>query len=197
MKGWVVAILVTLVTGIFALLVFVIWSGRTTERIIINEKDIEIKFVATEKAYKTRTELIPKVYWTLEKNTRFKRYNEKNLKRLRSAFEEATALNVTKSTIQKPASFLEYQAKHNELGAIASYMLKKGLRYEDLRENETFLALKKDYDKADENAKEKADALNEAIQRYNKIVNRFPTSVIAVFRGKFPKAMFTINEEIE
>jgi LemA protein len=99
-------------------------------------------------------------------------------------------MTVTPEVLNNPAllqKFLEAQA---QLSGALSRLLVTVERYPDLKSNQNFLALQNQLEGIENRVAVERRRFNETVRAYNTTIRRFPTSVVASFRGFREKPFF-------
>lgn len=193
MKAWVVALLITLVALIFGAAVGVIWGMSTVKDIEEKEEKLLSSFLDLANAYEMRLALISDLIYKLEDDKEFTDKYGSYLERLKEAHQQISDFRAEKSTLDKPASFSEFIKRQEKYENIYSAVLRRALRFEQYAYNNDFSAYRMNVDKLERNIKKEIKKFNNAVLEYNMLVERFPSNMVAVIKGKFEKP-FHIDE---
>jgi len=171
MKKWLIPliILVVLALGLYR------WA------VGFNNTAIELKETSTqtwanvESAYQRRNDLIGNLVKTVQGAADFERGTLKDVIEARA---KATSINIDPANIT-PEQLANFNAVQGGLSGALKSLLVTVERYPDLKANQNFLELQSQLEGTENRINIARDRFNTSVAPYNKLIKKFPNSVLA------------------
>lgn len=192
MKGWVVALLLAVVVGVFGVTVITVWTVATHARILALEERAEDTFTTVVTAYQRRIDGMPrfiavlKSYPTLEKDP---------VLAVVEAYVRITNSTVGTVTLAKPMSLRDFILEQNALSYALYRLVNVVERHMEIKKTETYLIVRTELRAQDEQIAGAITRFNAEAIEYNNRVGRIPSAIIAGFMGKFKKPYFEFGKD--
>jgi len=167
-----------IIIGIFVFII-ISWGVGVNNNIIDKEGVAQVQWAKVESSYQRRADLIPNLVNTVKG---YAAHEKQTLEGVIKARAEATKTTIDASnlTAENMASF--QQAQSGLSGALSKLMVVIE-RYPDLKANQNFLELQSQLEGTENRINVERNRYNEMSGAYNIFIRKFPTSLIASFRG--------------
>ncbi|HWC04540.1 MAG TPA: LemA family protein [Methylomirabilota bacterium] len=178
-----------LVLGVIALVAILglAWAISVNNQLVTLDQGVQEAWAQVQTVYQQRADLIPNLVETVKG---FAAQERAVLEEVTRARASVAGMTVTPEVLNNPAllqKFLEAQA---QLSGALSRLLVTVERYPDLKSNQNFLALQNQLEGIENRVAVERRRFNETVRAYNTTIRRFPTSVVASFRGFREKPFF-------
>ncbi len=164
------------------------WFVGMRNTMVDLEEQVNSAWAQVQNQYQRRYDLIPNLVETV------KGYASHE-KEVLTAVTEARAkaggvMNVSPEILNDPQAFARFQQAQASLGAALQRLLVVVERYPDLKANQNFLTLQAQLEGTENRISVERRRFNEAVQRYNRYIRKFPQALVASMFGFRPKAYF-------
>lgn len=175
--------------GVIALLVFVGIGKYNT--LVEQEQTVEQSWAQVENQYQRRADLIPNLVNTVKGAADFEKQTLTDVIEARS---RATSIQVSANDLNNPQKVQQFQQAQKQLSGALSRLLVTVEKYPELKANQNFRDLQVQLEGTENRISTERQRFNEAVQRYNTTVKRFPNNVFAGLFGFDQKAYFEADE---
>ena len=157
------------------LAIAVIWGVNRYNAIITAEEDVNTAWSQVENQYQRRADLIPNLVETVKG---YAAHESETLEGVIAARAKATQVVVdpTQATAEQIAAF---QAAQGELSQALGRLMAISESYPDLKANQNFGALQSQLEGTENRITVARNNFNEMARKFNTLIRRFPTNMIA------------------
>lgn len=176
------------VLGVLA--IAVIWGVNRYNAIITAEEDVNTAWSQVENQYQRRADLIPNLVETVKG---YAAHESETLEGVIAARAKATQVVVdpTQATAEQMAAF---QAAQGELSQALGKLMAISESYPDLKANQNFGALQSQLEGTENRITVARNNFNEMARKFNTLIRRFPTNMIASMMNAEKRPYFEANE---
>lgn len=176
------------VLGVLA--IAVIWGVNRYNAIITAEEDVNTAWSQVENQYQRRADLIPNLVETVKG---YAAHESETLEGVIVARAKATQVVVdpTQATAEQIAAF---QAAQGELSQALGRLMAISESYPDLKANQNFGALQSQLEGTENRITVARNNFNEMARKFNTLIRRFPTNMIASMMNAEKRPYFEANE---
>ena len=169
-----------------AVAAIVLWGVVAYNGVISAEENVAGKWGNVQNVYQRRADLIPNLVKTVKA---YAEHEKSTLEELTNARAKATQITVDMADLT-PEKLREFQQRQGELSTALGRLIAITENYPDLKANQNFLELQAQLEGTENRINVERKNFNEAAQRYNTKIRRFPTSVLASIFGFEKKPYF-------
>ena len=172
------------------LAIAVIWGVNRYNAIITAEEDVNTAWSQVENQYQRRADLIPNLVETVKG---YAAHESETLEGVIAARAKATQVVVdpTQATAEQIAAF---QAAQGELSQALGKLMAISESYPDLKANQNFGALQSQLEGTENRITVARNNFNEMARKFNTLIRRFPTNMIASMMNAEKRPYFEANE---
>ncbi len=176
--------------------ILVIWGIASYNGLVNKDETVTKAWANVETDYQRRADLIPNL---VEVVKGYAEHESNTFKEVVEARAKATSLqvNIEDVTEENMTKLEEFQKAQGELSTALGKLLAITEAYPDLKANENFKDLQVQLERTENRIKESRKEYNEAVQKYNVSVRRFPSNIIANICGFEKKVPFQAAEGAE
>ena len=173
-KSYVIIIaIVVVVVAIFG------WVTSTYNGMVTVEEEATTAFAKVQSAYQRRADLIPNLVETVKG---YASHEKETLEGVVSARSKATQITLDPEKMT-PQKMKEFQEAQGELSSALGRLIAIQENYPDLKANENFRDLQVQLEGTENRINTERNNYNEAVQKYNVKIRRFPNSIFAGMFG--------------
>jgi len=184
--------------GILLVVILLFFAGcagcNTYNTMVQAEETVEQAWADVETQYQRRADLIPNLVNTVRGAADFE---QETLQAVTEARARATSINLTADDLDDPERVRAFMAAQNELGGALGRLLAVAENYPQLRATEAFRDLQAQLEGTENRINTARRDYNQAVQRYNTQVRRFPTNIFAGLFGFERRTPFEAAEGAE
>jgi LemA protein len=180
--------------GLLAALFVLPLFGCGYNEVIERDEDVKAAWADVQNEYKRRTDLVPNLVNTVKGSAQFE---QDTLQKVIEARSKATSIQVDPSTIDDPAKLQKFEQAQSQLSGALSRLLVVAERYPDLKSTQNFRDLQSQLEGTENRIGVARRRFITNVAEYNKVVQRFPTSIGASLRGKSVRPTFQGTPEAE
>ena len=184
-KGTVIAIVAVLAA-------IVLWGIGVNNKLVTEEENVSKAWSQVENAYKRRMDLIPQLVNTVQGAADYEKSVLTEVTNARAGVEQTT---VDPSTLSEEQIKAYQQAQDKLSKAVANTIKVTVERYPELTATAGFRDLQTQLEGTENRIAVERGKFNEAVQKYNTKLRRFPTSLLAGMLGFDKKGYFTAPAE--
>ena len=173
-KSYVIIIaIVVVIVGIFG------WATSTYNGMVTVEEEATTAFAKVQSAYQRRADLIPNLVETVKG---YATHEQETLEGVVAARSKATQVTLDPEKMT-PQKMKEFQEAQGELSSALGRLIAIQENYPDLKANENFRDLQVQLEGTENRINTERNNYNEAVQKYNVKIRRFPNSMFAGMFG--------------
>lgn len=178
--------------GAVALLFF---YGVSVHNSLVNkEETVSQAWAQVENQYQRRSDLIPNLVNTVKGAADFE---QQTLTDVIEARSKASSIQVSAGDLSNPQKVQQFQQAQQQLSGALSRLLVTVEKYPELKANQNFLDLQTQLEGTENRIATERQRFNEAVQRYNTSIKRFPANIFAKILGYEQKAYFEADKGAE
>ena len=173
-KSYVIILaIVVVIVGIFG------WATSTYNGMVTVEEEATTAFAKVQSAYQRRADLIPNLVETVKG---YATHEQETLEGVVAARSKATQVTLDPDKMT-PQKMKEFQEAQGELSSALGRLIAIQENYPDLKANENFRDLQVQLEGTENRINTERNNYNEAVQKYNVKIRRFPNSMFAGMFG--------------
>lgn len=155
------------------------WVTIQYNGMVANDEAVTTAWAGVESQYQRRSDLIPNLVNTVKG---YAAHEKETLEGVVEARAKATQVTVNADNLT-PERFAEFQKAQGELSAALGRLMRITENYPQLRANENFSELQAQLEGTENRINESRLRFNEAVQKYNLSIRRFPGNIFASLFG--------------
>ena len=159
--------------------VVAIYFYATYNGFVNREEGMKTAWSNVETQYQRRSDLIPNLVNTVKG---YAAHETQTLTEVTEARAKATSINLSTDDIT-PESLADFQREQSEVRSALGRLIAVAERYPDLKANQNFLELQSQLEGTENRIAVSRNDFNEAAQRYNVAIRRFPANIVARLCG--------------
>lgn len=182
----------TITIGAILLIVILLFAGGCSSYngMVDADQAVSKQWGQVESQYQRRSDLIPNLVSTVKG---YAAHESGTLEKVTEARAKAGSITLTADELT-PENMARFQQAQNELSGALKSLLAVSEAYPDLKANENFLDLQKQLEGTENRIATERMRFNEAVEKYNLKVLRFPGNIWAGIFGFYRKDMFKADE---
>lgn len=182
----------TITIGAILLIVILLFAGGCSSYngMVDADQAVSKQWGQVESQYQRRSDLIPNLVSTVKG---YAAHESGTLEKVTEARAKAGSITLTADELT-PENMARFQQAQNELSGALKSLLAVSEAYPDLKANENFLDLQKQLEGTENRIATERMRFNEAVEKYNLKVLRFPGNIWAGIFGFDRKNMFKADE---
>lgn len=182
----------TITIGAILLIVILLFAGGCSSYngMVDADQAVSKQWGQVESQYQRRSDLIPNLVSTVKG---YAAHESGTLEKVTEARAKAGSITLTADELT-PENMARFQQAQNELSGALKSLLAVSEAYPDLKANENFLDLQKQLEGTENRIATERMRFNEAVEKYNLKVLRFPGYIWAGIFGFDRKDMFKADE---
>ncbi len=160
--------------------IIILWGISAYNNLVNQNQEVYKSWGNVESQYQRRYDLIPNLVNTVKGYANF----EKSvLTQVTEARASVGKINISKDILDNPQEFQKFESSWGKLNGALSRLLVTVENYPDLKANENFLQLQAQLEGTENRINVARIRFNEAVQKYNILIQKIPTNIIANFSG--------------
>lgn len=179
------------VLGMFVLLF--VWGNNRYNYMISGEELVSKAWSDVESQYQRRSDLLPNLVETVKG---YAKHEKTTLQAVIEARAKATQVTVNPDKMT-PEKLAEYQAAQSQVGSAIGRLLVSVEQYPDLKANQNFKELQAQLESTENRIAVHRQRFNDMAQKYNVLIRKFPSNIIASMFGFEKKGYFEAVEGSE
>lgn len=182
----------TITIGAILLIVILLFAGGCSSYngMVDADQAVSKQWGQVESQYQRRSDLIPNLVSTVKG---YAAHESGTLEKVTEARAKAGSITLTADELT-PENMARFQQAQNELSGALKSLLAVSEAYPDLKANENFLDLQKQLEGTENRIATERMRFNEAVEKYNLKVLRFPGNIWAGIFGFDRKDMYKADE---
>ena len=169
-------------------------AGCGYNEIIDRDEDVKAGWAEVQNQYQRRSDLVPNLVKVVKGNAAFEK---STLESVVEARAKVAGVKVDQSVIDDPAKLKQFEEAQQGLSGALSRLMVVVERYPDLKATEGFRDLQAQLEGTENRITVARKRYIETVAEYNKVVERFPTSLGASLRHKAVRATFSVAPAVE
>jgi LemA protein len=162
-------------------------TGCGYNEVIDRDEDVKAAWGEVENQYKRRSDLVPNLVKVVKSSAQFE---QETLTKVVEARSQVAGLKVDQSVIEDPAKLKQFEEAQQQLSGALSRLLVVAERYPELKASDAYRDLQSQLEGTENRIAVARKRYIENVAEYNKVVQRFPTSIGAGIRGKSVRPSF-------
>lgn len=169
------------------------WVTIQYNGMVANDEAVTTAWAGVESQYQRRSDLIPNLVNTVKG---YAAHEKETLEGVVEARAKATQVTVNADNLT-PERFAQFQKAQGELSAALGRLMRITENYPQLRANENFSVLQAQLEGTENRINESRLRFNEAVQKYNLSIRRFPGNIFASLFGFEKRDKFEAEDGTE
>ena len=171
---------------ILATLTTVLWAIGIYNGMVNAEEEATTALANVQSSYQRRADLIPNLVETVKG---YATHEKETLEGVITARSKATSMTLNADNVQA------YQQAQGELSQALGRLIAIGEAYPELKANEQFQSLQVQLEGTENRINVARNQYNEAVQKYNITIRRFPNNILAGMFGFEKRPYFEAEQE--
>ena len=169
-------------------------SGCGYNEVIDRDEDVKSTWAEVQNQYKRRADLVPNLVNVVKANANFE---QETLQKVVEARSKVASMQVDSSVIDDPAKLKQFEQAQQGLSGALSRLMVVVEKYPDLKASDSFRDLQSQLEGTENRVTVARKRYIDSVAEYNKVVQRFPSSIGASLRGKSVRPTFEAAPELE
>jgi LemA protein len=169
-------------------------GGCGYNEIIDRDEEVKASWAEVQNQYQRRADLVPNLVNVVKGNAQFEKSTLESVVEARS---KVAGVKVDQSTIDDPAKLKQFEEAQQGLTSALSRLMVVVERYPDLKATESFRDLQAQLEGTENRITVARKRYIDSVAEYNKVVERFPTSIGASLRHKPLRPTFSAAPGLE
>jgi LemA protein len=169
-------------------------AGCGYNDVIDRDEDVKAGWAEVQNQYQRRADLVPNLVKVVKGNAEFEK---STLEAVVQARSQVAGVKVDQSTIDDPAKLKQFEEAQHKLSGALSRLLVVAEAYPQLKATEGFRDLQAQLEGTENRITVARKRYIDSVSEYNKVVQRFPTSIGASMRGRAVRPTFSVAPAIE
>lgn len=183
--------IILVVVGLFIALAVIVGLSVSGiyNRLVTLQQGVDAAWAQVENVYQRRADLVPNLVNTVSGAANFEKSTLTEVVEARASVGRVQMPSGGAPT--DPAKFAEFERAQGQLTSALSRLLVVSERYPDLKATAAFRDLQAQLEGTENRISVERGRFNEAVQRYNVAIRRFPAALFAGMFGHTPRPYFT------
>jgi LemA protein len=169
-------------------------TGCGYNEVIDRDEEVKAGWAEVQNQYQRRSELVPNLVNVVKGNAQFEKETLQGVVEARS---KVAGLKLDPSVIDDPAKLKQFEEAQQSLGGALARLMVVSERYPELKATEGFRDLQAQLEGTENRIAVARKRYIDYVAEYNKVVQRFPSSIGAGLRGKAVRPTFSIAPALE
>jgi LemA protein len=169
-------------------------GGCGYNEIIDRDEEVKATWAEVQNQYQRRSDLVPNLVNVVKGNAQFEKSTLESVVEARS---KVAGVKVDQATIDDPAKLKQFEEAQQGLTSALSRLMVVVERYPDLKATESFRDLQSQLEGTENRITVARKRYIDSVAEYNKVVERFPTSIGAGLRHKSLRPTFSVAPGVE
>jgi LemA protein len=184
----------SLLVLVTALAVVPALGGCGYNEVVERDEDVKSTWAEVQNQYKRRADLVPNLVNVVKANASFE---QETLQKVVEARSKVASMQVDSSVIDDPQKLKQFEEAQQNLSGALSRLMVVVEKYPDLKASAAFRDLQSQLEGTENRVTVARKRYIDSVAEYNKVVQRFPSSIGASMRGKSVRATFEAPTELE
>jgi LemA protein len=155
---------------------------------------VKAGWAEVQNQYQRRADLVPNLVKVVKGNAEFEKSTLEAVVKARS---QVAGIKVDQSVIDDPAKLKQFEEAQQKLSGALSRLLVVAENYPQLKATEGFRDLQAQLEGTENRITVARKRYIDSVSEYNKVVQRFPTSIGASMRGRAVRPTFSVAPAVE
>lgn len=169
-------------------------DGCGYNEVIDRDEEVKAAWAEVQNQYKRRADLVPNLVKVVKGAADFEKSTLESVVEARS---KVAGLKVDDSVLDDPAKLKQFEQAQAQLSGALSRLLVVSERYPELKATESFRDLQSQLEGTENRIAVARKRYIESVAEYNKVVQRFPTSIGAGMRKRGVRPTFSVAPDVE
>jgi len=169
-------------------------AGCGYNEVINQDENVKAAWAEVQNQYQRRADLVPNLVNVVKGNATFEKETLQGVVEARS---KVAGIKVDQSVIDDPAKLKQFEEAQRGLSGALSRLMVVVERYPELKATESFRDLQAQLEGTENRIAVARKRYIESVAEYNKVVERFPTSIGSSLRHKSVRATFSVAPAVE
>jgi LemA protein len=169
-------------------------SGCGYNDVIDRDEEVKAGWAEVQNQYQRRSDLVPNLVNVVKGNAQFEKETLQGVVEARS---KVAGVKVDQSVIDDPSKLKQFEEAQQQLSGALSRLMVVVERYPDLKATEGFRDLQAQLEGTENRITVARKRYIDSVAEYNKVVQRFPTSIGASLRSKAVRPTFSVAPAVE
>jgi len=169
-------------------------SGCGYNDVIDRDEEVKAGWAEVQNQYQRRADLVPNLVNVVKGNAQFEK---ETLQAVVEARSKVAGVKVDQSVIDDPAKLKQFEEAQQSLSGALSRLMVVVEKYPDLKATEGFRDLQSQLEGTENRIAVARNRYIASVSEYNKVVQRFPTSIGASLRSKSVRPTFSVAPGVE
>ncbi len=169
-------------------------SGCGYNEVIDRDEEVKAAWAEVQNQYKRRADLVPNLVKVVKGAGEFE---QETLQDVVEARSKVASMQVDASTIDDPAKLKQFEQAQQQLSGALSRLMVVVERYPELKATDAYRDLQAQLEGTENRIAVARKRYIEQVAEYNKVVQRFPTSIGAGLRDREVRPTFEAAPELE
>jgi LemA protein len=162
-------------------------TGCGYNEVINRDEDVKGSWAEVQNQYKRRSDLVPNLVQTVKASAAFE---TDTLQKVIEARSKVAEMKVDSSTIEDPAKLKQFEAAQGQLSSALSRLMVVVEKYPELKSTEGYRDLQSQLEGTENRIAVARNRYIASVAEYNKVVQRFPSSIGASLRHRSVRPTF-------
>jgi LemA protein len=169
-------------------------GGCGYNEIIDRDEEVKASWAEVQNQYQRRSDLVPNLVNVVKGNAQFEKSTLESVVEARS---KVAGVKVDQATIDDPTKLKQFEEAQQGLTGALSRLMVVVERYPELKATESFRDLQAQLEGTENRITVARKRYIDSVAEYNKVVERFPTSIGASLRHKPLRPTFSVAPGVE
>ena len=177
------------VIGFFVLIG--LWGASKYNTLVIENNEVLSKWSNVETVYQKRANLIPNLQNTVKSYAKFE---QETLTKVIEARSKATQVTIDPTNMTEE-DLAKFQKAQGELTGALGRLMVVAEQYPELKADQQYINFQREYTAIENSIRTETVYYNDAVKKFNNLVESFPTNIFVAFFSKFKaKPYFKADE---
>lgn len=169
-------------------------TGCGYNEVVDRDEDVKASWAEVQNQYKRRSDLVPNLVKVVKGAAQFE---QDTLTKVVEARSKVAGLKIDASTIDDPQKLKQFEEAQGQLSGALSRLLVVAEQYPQLKATDAYRDLQSQLEGTENRITVARKRYIDEVAEYNKVVQRFPTSIGASLRGKNTRPTFEAAPGLE
>lgn len=169
-------------------------TGCGYNEVIDRDEEVKAAWAEVQNQYQRRADLVPNLVKVVKGNAQFE---QDTLQKVVEARSKVAGIKVDQSVIDDPAKLKQFEEAQQQLSGALSRLMVVVEKYPELKATEGFRDLQVQLEGTENRIAVARKRYIDNVSEYNKVVQRFPTSIGASLRNKEVRPTFSVAPAVE
>ena len=180
--------------GLVAIGLFVLiglWGASKYNTLVTENNEVLSKWSNVETVYQKRANLIPNLQNTVKSYAKFE---QETLTKVVEARSKATQITIDPTNMTEE-DMAKFQKAQGELSSSLGRLMMVAEQYPDLKADQQYINFQREYTAIENSIRTETVYYNDAVKKFNNLVESFPTNIFVAFFSKFKEKPYFKADE--